>query len=135
MAIGISRQTQYQMPHSLRKMVNFNDAGVAAGVLVGTVPAGSIITSVIVQVATAFNAATTNVLTVGTTGTGTDLMTSAEAVAGTQGQKTGAAFKATTASNPVANDQDVFVAYSQTGTAASAGVAYVMVSYHPNNDR
>jgi len=132
---GIARQTQYQMPHSLRKMVTFNDAGIAAGNLVGTVPAGSIITSVIVQIATVFNAGTTNVLTVGTTGTGTDLMTSAEAIAGTQGQKAGAAFKATTASNPLANDTDVFVAYAQTGTAATTGVGYVIVTYHPNNDR
>lgn len=132
---GIARQTHLQMPHSLRKMVNFNDAGVAGGVLVGTVPAGAIITSVIVQIATAFNAASTNVLAVGTTATGTDLMTSAEAVAGTQGQKSATAYKSTTASNPVANDQDIFVSYAQTGTAATAGVAYVLVSYHPNNDR
>jgi hypothetical protein len=135
MAIGIARLTQYQAPHSLRKLVAFNDAGVSTGVLVGTIPAGAIITAVIVQIATVFNAATTNVLTVGTTGTGTDLMTSAEAVAGTQGQKTAAAFKATTASNPVANDQDIFVAYTQTGTAATTGAAYVLITYHPNNDR
>jgi hypothetical protein len=135
MAIGIARQYHMQQVHFLRKMVNFNDAGISAGALVGTVPAGSIIVDVKVQVATVFNAATTNVLTVGTTGTGTDLMTSAEAIAGTQGQKTAAAYKATTASNPVAADQDVFVAYSQTGTAATTGVAYVLVQYIPNIDR
>ena len=132
---GIARQTQYQMPHSLRKLVNFNDAGVAAGVLVGTIPAGAIITSVIVEVATAFNAATTNVLTVGTTGTGTDLMTSAETISGTIGQKAAATYKGTAAAAPVANDTDIFVAYSQTGTAATTGVAYVLVTFHPNNDR
>jgi hypothetical protein len=135
MAIGIARQTQYQMPHSLRKLVNFNDAGVASGVLVGTVPAGAIITSVIVNIATVFNAGTTNVLTVGTTGTGTDLMTSTEAAAGVQGQKSAAAYKSTTAANPVANDQDIFVAYSSTGTTPTAGVASVLVTFHPNNDR
>jgi len=130
-----ARITQYQAPHSLRKMINFNDAGLSAGVpLSQPIPAGSIITSVIVQIATPFNAATTNVLAVGTTGTGTDLMTSAEAVAGTQGQKTAVAYKSTAASNPLANDTNIFVSYSQTGTAATAGVAYVMITYHPNND-
>lgn len=132
---GTARLTQFQMPHSLRKMVNYNDAGVTAGVLVGTIPAGSIITSVICQIATVFNAGTTNPLAVGTTGTGTDLMTSAEAVAGTQGQKSAVAFKSTTASNPVANDTDVFVSYIPTGTAATTGVAYIIVTYHPNNDK
>jgi hypothetical protein len=135
MAIGTARQTQYQMPHSLRKLVNFNDTGVASGVLVGTIPAGAIVTAVVVEVATGFNAGTTNVLTVGTTGTGTDLMTSAEAIAGTIGQKTAATYKGTAAAAPVANDQDIFVAYTQTGTVATAGVAYVLITFHPNSDR
>jgi hypothetical protein len=130
-----ARLTQYQMPHSLRKMVNFNDAGVANGLLVGTVPAGAIITSVIVQIATVFNAGTTNVLQVGTTATGSELLTSTEAAAGTQGQKAAATFKTTTASNPLAADQNIWVNYAQTGTAATTGVAYVLVTYHPNNDR
>lgn len=133
--VGIPRQTQFQMPHSLRKLVNYNDAGVAAGVLVGTIPAGSIISSVIVEIATLFNAGTTNVLTVGTTGTGTDLMTSAETISGTIGQKAAATYKGTTAAAPVAVDTDIFVAYAQTGTAATTGVAYVLITYHVNNDR
>lgn len=130
-----ARLTQYQMPHSMRKLVNFNDAGIANGAQVGTVPAGSIITSVIVQIATVFNAATTNVLLVGTTATGSELMTNAESIPGTQGQKSAAAFKATTASNPVASDTPIYVSYAQTGTAATTGVAYVLITYHPNNDR
>ena len=130
-----ARLTHYQMPHSLRKLVNFNDAGIANGALVGVIPAGSIITSVICQIGTVFNAATTNVLLVGTTPTGSELMTNAESIPGTQGQKTAAAFKATTASNPVAADTTIYVSYAQTGTAATTGVGYILVSYHPNNDR
>jgi hypothetical protein len=57
------------------------------GVLVGTIPAGSIITAVMVQIATVFNAATTNVLTVGTTGTGTDLMTSRRRLRARRGRR------------------------------------------------
>ena len=135
MAIGTARQSHEQQIHFLRKLVNYNDAGVSTGVLVGTVPAGAIITAVICEIATAFNAATTNVLTVGTTGTGTDLMTSAESISGTIGQKTAATYKGTAAAAPVANDQDVFVAYTQTGTAATTGVAYVIVFFVPNTDR
>lgn len=130
-----ARLTQFQMPHSLRKLVNFNDAGIANGALVGVIPAGAIITAVRCQIATAFNAGTTNVLLVGTTATGSELMTNAESIPATQGQKAGAAFLATTASNPVAADTSVYVSYAQTGTAGTTGVAYVMITYIPNNDR
>jgi hypothetical protein len=135
MAIGIARLTQYQAPHSLRKLVNFNDAGVSTGVLVGTIPAGSIITAVIVQIATVFNAATTNVLTVGTTGTGTDLMTSAEAIAGTQGQKTAAASRRRPLRTPSRTIRTSSLPTLRPALPRRRRTAYVLISYHPNNDR
>lgn len=128
---GIARLTQYQMPHSLRKRVNYNDAGVASGVLVGTVPAGSIITACKVVIDTAFNAGTTNVLQVGTTATGAQIASSTDTASGTAGQKTATALNSLSA---VAADTDIWVNYAQTGTAATTGLAYVVVTFHPNND-
>jgi hypothetical protein len=128
---GIARQSHEQQVHYLRKRVNYNDAGVATGVYVGTLPAGAIVTAVKVLIATAFNAATTNVVNVGTTATGAELGASAEILAGAAGQKSPTAY---TTLGAMAADQDVWVSYTQTGTAASAGVGYVIVTYVPNND-
>jgi hypothetical protein len=128
---GTARQTQLQQVHYLRKRVNYNDSGVASGVYVGTLPAGAIISSVKVLIATAFNAATTNVINVGTTATGAEVGASAEILAGAAGQKAPTAY---TALGAMAADQDVWVSYTQTGTAASAGVAYVIVFFVHNND-
>jgi hypothetical protein len=130
---GTARQSHEQQTHFLRKLVNFNDAGIAAGVLVGTVPAGSLFASCRVYIATAFNAATTNVLNVGLTATGGELIGTAQAVPGTVGRKVGTAVDSIGA--PVAADADVFVSYTQTGTAATAGQAYVVIEYIPNIDR
>src|SRR5258706_13061372 len=61
-----ARQTQYQHVHSLRITVNYNDPGIANGVGKQWLPAGAILVGTDVVVDTVFNAATTNVLTLGT---------------------------------------------------------------------
>lgn len=128
---GTARQTQFQHSHFLRKRVNYNDAGVATGVLVGTLPAGAIITSVKVLIATAFNAGTTNVMNVGTTTTGGEVGATGDILAGAAGQKAPTAY---TSLGAMASDTDIWASYTQTGTAATAGVAYVIVFFVPNND-
>lgn len=129
--MGIARQFETQQTHYLRRTVNFNDAGIANGVLLGTVPSGSIIMHVRILVTTAFNAATTNVLQGGTTGTGTNLFTSTDAAAGTAGPKTAAGAANQAAGLVITQDQDLFVSYTQTGTAATAGSATIVVEYVP----
>lgn len=129
-----ARQYHTQQTHYLRKHVNFNDAGIAAGVVMGTIPAGSVITNTHVVVRTAFNAATTNNLLVGITATGGEIVASADAAAGTTGYKSMVA--ATVGTNAYqAADTPIYVAYTQTGTAATAGQAEVVVSFVPNNDK
>jgi hypothetical protein len=123
---GIARQTQLQVIHDLRKSVNFNDANIGSGVVMGTLPKGAIITAVIVQCDTAFNAGTTNALQVGTAGGGTQVANDA-ATSGT---------RAATVPNLVLSaDQDIFVTYAQTGTAATAGHANIVIAYSCNNDQ
>ena len=53
------RQTQYQMVHTLRITVNYNDAGIANGVGKQWLPAGAIIVGTDAVIDTVFNAATT----------------------------------------------------------------------------
>lgn len=106
--------------------------GSANGITIGTLPNGAVILRTSVFVTTAFNAATTNVLTVGRVGGLEDLMASATAVAGTAGAKVqnGRA----TGVNPVSGDTNVQVRYTQSGTAATAGRALVVVEFYPAAD-
>lgn len=122
---GIARQLHTQQVHYFRKRVNYNDVGIAAGVAFGTLPAGAMIVAQNVRVSTAFNAGTTNALNVGTTAGGTQLFTDAA---------TAGARSPTIANLSFATDTDLFVQYAQTGTAASAGVADIVIGFVPNND-
>lgn len=122
---GPARELHTQQIHYLRKRVNFNDAGIASGVVMGTLPAGAMIVSQNVRVSTAFNAATTNALNVGTAAGGAQFFTDAATAGARQPAIANLSFAA---------DQDVYVQYAQTGAAATAGVADVVVGYVPNND-
>ena len=126
MPIGTGRILHHQQFHYFRKRVNFNDAGIGAGVYIGTLPAGAMLTSLNVRVNTAFNAGTTNALNAGTTATGTQIFTDAA----TAGARTPAVPNLS-----FATDTDLFVSYAQTGTAATTGQADIVIGYAPNNDQ
>ncbi len=131
MAQATPRQFHTQQVHYLRKTVNYNDANIAGGVLIGTLPAGAQIVDIAVNVLTAFNAATTNNLLLGTAAGGNQIATTGDTAAGTPGFKratTGGALN-------LASDSDVFVTYTQTGAAATAGKANIVIAYAPNNDQ
>lgn len=126
MPIGTARLTHMQVIHYFRKRVNYNDTGIAAGVFVGTLPAGAQLTQLAVRVNTAFNAGTTNALNCGTTALGTQIFTDAATA--------GARFP-TVPNLSFATDTDFYVSYAQTGTVATAGQADIVVSYAVNNDQ
>lgn len=128
---GTARQSHEQQVHFLRKRVNYNDAGVATGVLVGTLPAGALLGfSCEIDVATAFNGGT-NALSVGLTPTGQEVATPAVTLVTATGTK-----RLTTqdALGPMAADTDVWASFVQTGGAATAGIAYILIPYYPNID-
>jgi hypothetical protein len=126
MPIGTARILHTQQIHFFRKRVNYNDAGIANGVLFGTLPAGAMITALNVRVNTAFNAGTTNALNAGTTGNGTQIFTDAA---------TAGARSPAVPNLSFATDTDIFLSYAQTGGAATAGQADVVLSYAPNIDQ
>ena len=109
--------------------VNFDTPGVAAGIPLGTLPRGSMIVGIHSRVNVTFNAATTNVLTVGTTGdAGIDNIADAGQLAEVVGYQL---VQPLAAFAPVAVDTEVRVAYNQTGTAATTGQALVSMLYIP----
>lgn len=121
MALG--QQTNYPVVHALRKKITYANS---SAVTVGVLPAGAIVIGAGVIVTTAFNAATTNVLDIGTSGDddgfGTDL------ALGTIGN---IVWDELATSNDLYSTSEVTITatYAQTGTAATAGVGHVYVTY------
>lgn len=106
--------------------VKYNDTGVSDGIKLFKLPAGTIITKAVAVVGTAFNAATTNVLTVGFKTSKNEIMASADITAGTAATY----LKSTFVTVPA--DGDVYVKYTQTGTAATAGKATIYLEIIPS---
>lgn len=130
-----ARDLGVQLVHYIRKTINYNDGGVATGLKMGTLPAGAQVLpfASTINIRTAFNAATTNNVLVGTTAGGNNLVATADAGAGSAGVKTFAL--ATVVNNGyMTADQDIYITYTQTGTAATAGVATITLAYSLNND-
>lgn len=137
---GIARVETTQQVHYLRKTINFNDANVGTGVVIGTVPGptanrvdGAMILDIRCRINTVFNAATTNVITVGITPGGSELVIGGSFTPGTLGGYSAPILLA--GSRLFLVDTDLYVTYTQTGTAATTGQATLVVEYVPNADQ
>lgn len=128
--MSVARDFQKQMIHYLRKTIGFAMDGVAY-VKVGVIPAGSLILRPLsgVQVGTAFNAAGSNTLNIGTPGN-TDLFATLLAL----GSAAFVTLDEAAGLPPVAADTTVVAEVVLTGTAATAGAAEVIIAYIPDND-
>lgn len=125
----------------LRVTVNYNDPRIGSGVWFGTLPKNAYILAIDVHVTTAFNAGTTNTLTVGATSTSNEIVAS-----GITAGSTGVTHLTSAAGLGVAitgnstyqtalnGDVPIYVKYAQSGTAASAGVATFVITFAKNND-
>lgn len=124
-----ARQDPRQVLNTLKKTINYNDPGVAAGVpFDNPLPQNAFIENVLVEIVTAFNAGTTNVLTVGTVGaTYNNIVAAADVNEGVAGvyQITRALGRSLTASGDVLP----YAQYTQTGPAATAGQAIIVIFY------
>ena len=100
-----------------------------SAVTIGTIPANAQIVDINIDVTTAFNAATTNTVTVGKTGSAAAYVTSTSV--GSAGRASVASTGVYSAwANVGTSDIDyATVTFSQTGTAASAGAARVTIVY------
>lgn len=124
-----ARQDPRQVLNTLKKTVNFNDPGIATGSPFDNyLPQNAFIENVLVEVVVAFNAVTTNVLTVGTVGaTYNNIVAAADVNEGLAGvyQATRGLGRSLTASGDVLP----YAQYTQTGTAATAGQAIIVIFY------
>lgn len=136
MPVYQARQVEEQTTHYIRTEVAFNTAPSGTAVSFGAaIPKGAIVVRTIASIQTAFNAATTNVLIVGTAGDDDALVDAATA---------GASFDETSATLQTARpatlagllsatqDTEIFWKYTQSGTAATTGAATLIVEYIPN---
>lgn len=124
----VQRKYHDQNTTYIAKRVTYSDAGISAGTLEfpARLPPNCFILSTSIQIRTAFNAGTTNVLTVGTvSGTAADIVTASDVNEGATGitRVAGVGVLSKTA------EKQIFVKYAQTGTAASAGEADIIVEY------
>lgn len=126
---NVEQQTSY-----IRKTITFSDAAVAAnGLAIGMLPAGALIVGSSVDVSAAFNAGTTNDITVGTNATAYDnILTSAQVVAGTLGIKRN--LPPTLRVDQITQPTMVFLKASLTGAAASAGQLTLVIEFITNRD-
>lgn len=115
----------------LRRTVLLADATNPAntnGVPIGALEAGAIPLRVDVYVPTAFNAGTTNTLDVGVIGTAAGFAPAANTLVGATGYKPGITAGALMGVE-LAADAVVYAKYGQTGTAATAGAAVIVLTY------
>lgn len=127
-----ARQGYRQYAHTKRQQINYNDSGISTGIKMLTLPMGAFITSVQLEIVTAFNAVTTNVLTVGSNSSSYNNIIAAgdvdETATGNNDVTRGRG-----RSLAAAADLDVYYKYTQTGTAATAGVAELVITYEAQN--
>lgn len=125
-------QTHLQVTHAIRATLSVAAlvAAGAAGVPIDTLPAGARVLRSHIFVETAFNAATTNVLDVGTAADPDQFLPTATVVAGTTGLKT---LAPPALQGVIAADTPVTAIYSYTGAAPTTGLATVIIEYMPNN--
>ena len=136
-----ARQNATQQTNYYRVLVNYNDPWVASPgyATFGTLPLKAFVTNITCEVVTAFNASTTNVLTLGTTTTATNLVDAAtsnmsitEGTAGVYAMTASTGLgRGLTASAAV----PLYVKYTYTGDAPTAGVAVCVIEYVPDNDQ
>ncbi|WP_291869656.1 hypothetical protein [Bradyrhizobium sp.] len=97
------------------------------GVPIGALEAGCIPLGCDVTIETAFNAATTNTLDIGTAAAPAGLAAAASTLAGATGFKQNLA--GTLSGIPLAANTIVYAKYAQTGAAATAGKAHIVLKF------
>ena len=120
---------------SMRATVNFSDGLIGSGVWAFTIPQNAAVIAIDADVTTAFNAGTTNTLSIGATPTGTDFLAATSvSSAGIQHLTSAVGLGLTATGNTALQTQlngavPVYFRYQQSGTAATAGAVTVVITY------
>jgi hypothetical protein len=124
----VAREYHTAQIHYLRKDFTFADDG--STLIMGIIPAGSIVIEAGVVVSTAFNAGSTNVLDIGTVADPDGFAT--DYALGTVGVIKDDSAIATSDDAYVTVDTTIVCVVDLTGTAATTGVGHAWVAYLPN---
>lgn len=108
--------------------VAFNTSDIENGIVICTVPLGTVVTRVVVDVTEAFNATTANVFTVGTKTAKNEILGSGKVDANAIGVNSEHTFYKMGAKT------EIYAKFTQTGTAATKGIAdvYLEVAILPS---
>lgn len=130
--------------HFYRFTVNYNDPNIGTAQKFGSLPANAYILSIDAHVTTAFNAGTTNYLSIGVTTSANELVAQTGANASvTMNSATvqhltaaaGLGLAVTGNGTYTGSPVNLYVKYAQSGTAATAGSVTVVIAYIPNMDQ
>lgn len=123
-----ARKSQLQHMHEISRTITFDTPGIAAGVVVGTLPAGAVADMTQLFTTTAWNGTVSVALSVGITGTGTTFINASDV-------RTAAARVDTVVPiasvGPFATDTTIYASVALGGTAGTAGSTTVGVKYYP----
>jgi hypothetical protein len=124
-----ARQDPRNVSNTIRALFNYNDAGLSAGVYIGTLPATAFITGWWCEIVTLFNAGTTNPITVGGNAAAyNNIMQAGDNTPGTAG-----VYAAPVArlgrSVASAGDIQLYLKYAPTGTAATTGQGVFVLEF------
>jgi hypothetical protein len=123
-----ARQDPRQVGNTLKRTLNFNDGDIAQFSFANSLPQGAFIMSVQAFVVTAFNAATTNVITIGTNSTTFNNISAAGTIVpGTPGMYTPVIGLGPNLA--AAADTPVFGTYTFTGAAPTAGQVVIVIEF------
>lgn len=123
-----ARDIGYGVVQTISRSIAYNTPGIGTAdiVKVGTLPSGAEVLITKVRIPTAFNAATTNVLIVGTSsGSNADFVADGDLDESATG--TSVLFRGCDVA--ISADTAIYAKYTQTGTAATAGVAVITITY------
>lgn len=128
MGTGVpARSSGDQTVNYLRAPIDFT-LGLTATKVVGTLPANCVVLRAYIVVTTAFNAGTTNTMSIGTAASSTAYSTAISLA--TAGLIAGSSLATATTLTP-AVDTQVIATNVSSGTAATAGAGIVVVEYLP----
>ena len=134
----VARQYVTHQPAFYRITVNFNDPRQPTAQKFGRLLQNTFINGISCHGITAFNAGSTNPVTIGTSTTATELVAASGANASISTGSTGYANLTAAAGLGVAAtsdaDHDLYVKYAPTGTAATAGKLTCVIEFVPNDD-
>jgi hypothetical protein len=130
MATYPARSTGDQTVNYLRAPVTFA-IGTAGIVQVGTLPAGALVLRAYVVVTTVFNFGTNNLVKVGIVGSDASILSTVSLTAAGVIAATSVLTTAAAASTAPSVDTQIIATTLCTGTAGTAGQAYVVVEYAP----